>query len=41
MAELLLARIAATGDELSADDYAALVDTLAGIGVLIDEPNDN
>lgn len=41
MAELLLARIAATGDELSADDYAALVDTLAGIGALIEEPADN
>lgn len=41
MAELLLARIASSVEELTADDYAALVDTLAGIDAMLDETEDN
>lgn len=41
MAELLAARIAATADELTADEYAALVDTLTGITAMLEEPADN
>lgn len=41
MAELLMARIATGEEELTADDYAALVDTLAGISAMIEEPEDN
>lgn len=41
MAELLLARIAASADELTADDYAALVDTLAAIGAMLEASDDN
>lgn len=40
MADMLMARIAASAEELTADDYAALVDTLAAIGAMIEEPAD-
>lgn len=38
MADLLSARIASSLEDLSADDYAALVDTLAGISAMLEEP---
>lgn len=41
MAELLMARIAAGADSLTADDYAALVDTLTAISAMLEEPNDD
>ena len=41
MAELLLSRIARDAEELTADDYASLVDTLAAIGAMIEETADN
>lgn len=41
MAELLSARIAGSVDDLSADDYAALVDTLTGITAMLEEPTDS
>ena len=41
MAELLMSRIAAGADSLTADEYAALVDTLAAIGAMLEEPADN
>lgn len=37
MAELLSARIAASVDDLSPDDYAALVDTLTGISAMLED----
>lgn len=41
MAELLAARIAADAEELTADDYAALVDTLAGISAMVEDAASN
>lgn len=41
MADLLMARIAASADELSADDYAALVDTLAAISAMVEDAASN
>lgn len=40
MAELLMSRIAADAEELTADDYAALVDTLTAISAMIEETED-
>lgn len=41
MAELLMTRIASSGDELTPDDYTALVDTIAGIGAMLEELANN
>lgn len=41
MADLLMARIAADADTLTADDYAAIVDTLAAIGAMLEDPADD
>lgn len=38
MAELLMSRIAADLEELTAEDYAALVDTITGIKAMLEEP---
>lgn len=38
MAELLAARIASSLDDLSPNEYASLVDTLAGISAMLEEP---
>lgn len=40
MADLLMSRIAADAEELTADDYAALVDTLTAISAMIEETED-
>lgn len=37
MAELLMSRIASNVEDLTADDYAKLVDTLAAIGAMLEE----
>ena len=42
MADILLARIASSVEDLTPEDYAALVDTMAAIGAMLDEdPADN
>lgn len=41
MAQLLATRIASSLDDLTADDYAALVDTLTGISAMLEESADN
>lgn len=40
MADLLSARIASSMEELTADDYAKLVDTITGISAMLEEPED-
>lgn len=41
MAELLLSRIAASADEMTSGDYESLIDTLAAISAMIEEPADD
>lgn len=40
MADILLARIAANVEDLSPEEYAALVDTLAAIGAMLEDTED-
>ena len=41
MAEILMTRIASNVEDLTPEDYATLVDTLAAIGAMLEEPADN
>ena len=41
MAEILMSRIASSVEDLSPEDYATLVDTLAAIGAMLEDTEDN
>lgn len=41
MADILLSRIASSVEDLSPEDYATLVDTLAAIGAMLEDTEDN